>query len=1044
MPKITLENTAAKGANLADRVGKFDDNQALDKLKQIQANLGPKGTAGSLRIIYTTKSNKDLQFETRNRKWWGGLYTPSAERQEKNKTALRELFNKAGKDLSPVAKKEFEAELDHFFQQNAKGIKDLAPLIQRFKEISLADRQSPLISEYLLQQKVAVSSDSLLDEFQQDIKKTIHQENLDSSLKSQIVEEQHDESQAPVKEENDISVKSFISQQQPEVQEYQEQPIENGGRSSLKSRIDEQPDAADISLSGKMDDPQSPRLSSFIEQENEIENEQQVSFHSNIEGDQGVEQSEYFFQQADEQNDGFGLYRDSLSPRNSLNFQRQSVEFQETDPQPNIDVEGLRLKAADKLKEIQSSTLPKEIEALARKVSDFQNEREHKLTELRERANEIQGRFENKESLPSIPDYLRDLEQLNADIKKFSESGLNETSENAYAKFQDIMEEQIDALMRFLPEGRSRDDHYSVFPELELLDQLKRTLDNIASELDTQYTIKQKPANAAGIQSLYSGAYERLDIAERELSEITEERPSIESFKAQIQDLKDFKGYVFMDYDQSAFETDRKKLNLIEEQLLASVEVFREKEQNLGALLENLQADRQAYQLCLGEDFNAGQEFLNYKYQDAIPNHFDQLIEQTLTKIAETQSDAQEIQNLLKLNKETLSVLEQVLREEIDIKEKQLIDEQVANERELTQKLQNEKLKEAERVAAARVETIETKLYSAIDQCKVLISQKSSDSFKKLKSGFPKELDAMTQYIDRESKKMESEPIPSELIEKFKSDLTSYLKAKILELGPVDSETRNKWEKQISNYLTQWSELSLYSSDQKEEFEKSIRREWENKIISEAERVISNINQERSSLSLQISAAMPAKHLASSALKEEVENLQKLIKSQQDSRASDFKEWSNFDSQKPLVLGIRSIIDKLESQDIVDGRDLKKECKKLATKISELNLSVESVDNIFDQILENLQGNDEEYLSQLKAEYEQKNDEIQKKISNLIDRINVTDNELKINQDLLKEKTRILNQMGDPNPLESAIRSLDNDINDIKLKLNNLGLEISQ
>ena len=145
MPNITLNNTSAhKGVGFESRVAQFDEGQAFKKIHEIQSNLGTKGTNGNLRIIYTTKSDKDLQFETRNRKWWGGLYTPSKARQEKNELALRALFNKAGNGLSHDAKEQLKNALDNFFNDYPKSIKNLTPLIKRFEEISENDKQQIL------------------------------------------------------------------------------------------------------------------------------------------------------------------------------------------------------------------------------------------------------------------------------------------------------------------------------------------------------------------------------------------------------------------------------------------------------------------------------------------------------------------------------------------------------------------------------------------------------------------------------------------------------------------------------------------------------------------------------------------------------------------------------------------------------------------------------------------------------------------------------------------------------------------------------------
>jgi hypothetical protein len=627
MPKITLDKTAAaKAVDLAGRVSQFQGN-ALIKLNEIQSNLVTKGTAGKLRIIYTTKSNKDLQFETRNRKWWGGLYTPSEGRQEKNKIALRELFNKAGQDLNESRQKEFGIYLDEFFTKNSTGIETLEPLIQRFQEISRADQQGLLIQpnrtgENLLQQKGDVSSENHPVEVQQENIEPVPEDNAHTSLKSQIVEEQSDEGQALFQQEKDISVKSFISQQQLEVQEYQEHLIKDNAHTSLKSQVDEQSDAGDHSLSEKIDASKSFRHSSFIDQEIEIGNEQRLSSHSNIEGDRDADQPDYFFQQDNVDNEGFRLNPDALSPRNSTNFQHQSVDLRDNDEQPNFDVKDLRLKAAKErgdINDLLNSSLPKDIQALSRKISELQEARKKQHVVLRERVTEIHSRFGDRYTPTTISNYLSDLEKLNKDISKFNKDKLRDSSMEQIDEFQEKLQNARNALQSFLPQDSLRYDIDDFFPELQKIDDLLSSLDDLRNPPEPLTPIDNQYPKTDAIDQIYETA---TDICQNAKDEIAEQRSKL-SYSNTIQnhqnDWEDLESLTpDSDYNKEYFQRDLQKLDEVYQGVFEIKEKYNAAASDIAELRGQFLGDNQIFKESLGENFQDGWNLLFSSHEEAL------------------------------------------------------------------------------------------------------------------------------------------------------------------------------------------------------------------------------------------------------------------------------------------------------------------------------------------------------------------------------------------------------------------------------------------
>ena len=874
MPKITLENTsAAKGVGLEDRVGKFDEGQALNKLRQIQANLGSKGTAGSLRIIYTTKSNKDLQFETRNRKWWGGLYTPSADRQDKNKTALRALFNKAGNDLSIAAKQEFETELDNFFKDNPKGIKDLAPLIKKFDEISQNDKQQILNQPKLIGESQSLFA-SRASGNQISEEKIIPEDNASILQPERVVEE-------------NAHLSTILAQ---------EQPIDNSPDSSFESKADEQSDSLgkDVIQSPEEDilsqdksfifeeesNVQENLLSSsFVDNSQNIEDNQRYSFHSDIDGNQNLDTSNAFFQNSEDVD--FQNNRDSRSFPDSIDGQRQSIEIQNSYEQPDIDTEELRANAVDALREIQSlldSSLPRDIQALARNVSSFQDTRENQLTNLRERANEIQSRLDYGDTLPSIPDYLGDLEQLNADIKKFSEIKIDDSLRQTLAKFQERIENVKTALRSNFPENILWDKLVTIFPELAHLQDLNVSLDQIENRLAESYSIQEQKTEIDGIRGIYSGALDALNSAEEELSELntSQTMERLEILEDHIKELQDFGPY--SSYDSVEFQKDCNQIEKIYRELGDLRQANLEAYEQLAGLLENLSRDHQIYQNSLGKDFNAGLNLI-YTGNDADSGKlldFDTRLSDAKTALNEVQTTSERLDGLLNRKEQILTKIQTVYNESIALKE-QYDQETRANELEQkTQQLQAEQVAKGAAAKSQGIASISESLDRAFEGSEKLISIASERSFKDIQDRFPKKFDDRLLYIER-IKENSNATIPLSIVDRLRKGLKAHLDKEIATRGGAEFSMRQKWQADIDNKVKEWTQRPFYSNDQKQVLRQLISVNWGEEIKSQAGGVISIIENQKRSLQNLVAVQAQEFSIKQQKLRVEVQELDQQV-----------------------------------------------------------------------------------------------------------------------------------------------------------------------
>ena len=874
MPKITLENTsAAKGVGLEDRVGKFDEGQALNKLRQIQANLGSKGTAGSLRIIYTTKSNKDLQFETRNRKWWGGLYTPSADRQDKNKTALRALFNKAGNDLSIAAKQEFETELDNFFKDNPKGIKDLAPLIKKFDEISQNDKQQILNQPKLIGESQSLFA-SRASGNQISEEKIIPEDNASILQPERVVEE-------------NAHLSTILAQ---------EQPIDNSPDSSFESKADEQSDSLgkDVIQSPEEDilsqdksfifeeesNVQKNLLSSsFVDNSQNIEDNQRYSFHSDIDGNQNLDTSNAFFQNSEDVD--FQNNRDSRSFPDSIDGQRQSIEIQNSYEQPDIDTEELRANAVDALREIQSlldSSLPRDIQALARNVSSFQDTRESQLTNLRERANEIQSRLDYGDTLPSIPDYLGDLDQLNAEIKKFSEIKIDDSLRQTLAEFQERIENVKTALRSNFPEDILWDKLVTIFPELAHLQDLNVSLDQIENRLAESYSIQEQKTEIDGIRGIYSGALDALNSAEEELSELntSQTMERLEILEDHIKELQDFGPY--SSYDSVEFQKDCNQIEKIYRELGDLRQANLETYEQLAGLLENLSRDHQIYQNSLGKDFNAGLNLI-YTGNDADSGKlldFDTRLSDAKTALNEVQTTSERLDGLLNRKEQILTKIQTVYNESIALKE-QYDQETRANELEQkTQQLQAEQVAKGAAAKSQGIASISESLDRAFEGSEKLISIASERSFKDIQDRFPKKFDDRLLYIER-IKENSNATIPLSIVDRLRKGLKAHLDKEIATRGGAEFSMRQKWQADIDNKVKEWTQRPFYSNDQKQVLRQLISVNWGEEIKSQAGGVISIIENQKRSLQNLVAVHAQEFSIKQQKLRVEVQELDQQV-----------------------------------------------------------------------------------------------------------------------------------------------------------------------
>jgi hypothetical protein len=850
MPKITLEKTAAaKAGDLTDRLSQFQGN-ALQKLHEIQKNLGTKGTNGNLRIIYTRKSDKDLQFETRNRKWWGGLYTPSEARQEKNEQALRALFHKAGNGLSTDAKEELKNALDIFFNEYPKGINNLAPLIKRFEAISENDNQ-----QILHQPKLIGDRQSLLAS--QASGNQISEEKITSEDNKSILQPER------VVQEN-ARLSTIVDQ---------EQPIENSPDSLFESRADEQSDSLVKDVIQSPEEEKFPQNKSFISEEGsnvqenflsssfvdnsqKIKDNQRHSFPSDIDGNQSLDRSNAFFQSSEDGD--FQNNRYSRNFRDSTDFGRhQSIEIQDSYERPDINTEELRANAADALREIQSllaSSLPRDIQALARNVSSFQDTRGIQLANLRSRANEMESRFNHGDTLPSIPKYLGDLKQLNVDIKKFSEVKMSDSIWENIGGFQERIENVKDALRLNSPKDILLEELVTIFPELEDLEVLNVSLDQIENRLAESYSINEKSLNYDGIRAIYQGALHELNGAAEELSSLPNAQQlseSLDRLENDIQDLQRFSPYI--SYDSAEFSKDCKQLDTIYRELEDLNELREASAQQLGALLENLSENHEIYKHSLGEDLKAGLDLIYAADEEDAGQllDFDSPLRDAASALSETRTMGERLTGLLQRKEEILARLKTVHEESVLLKKQYDQELQAKENEQRTQQLQAKQSEEAKAAKQQRIESIQGSLNTAFEVNEKLIAYESAKSLKQIEEQFPKGLGGMLLYVER-VKQSSTDAVPERLVERLRKNLNAHIDNQIAKNGPVDSETRQSWQEQINSKVKDWKNRPFYLDDQKQYLGKLITGQWGVDIKTQAEGVISKIEQQKGLLQNRI------------------------------------------------------------------------------------------------------------------------------------------------------------------------------------------------
>ena len=841
MPRISLENT--KGADLSTRIGQVGDGQALGKLKDIQASLGTKGTGGFLRIIHTTKGNRDLQFETRSNKWWGPAYTPSKQRNEKNQEALVQLFTKAGKNLSENARGELASALSAFFQENSHGIKDLSSLILKFDQISQSDQLGSLIQPSpaggdQLQNGIRESGNQMLGE-------NIPQKNgegLSPTAEEKPLDESHSSIRSNIEAEPRLDG-SLISE------------------NPLSSEWEVHQDA--FPKPNSLDQSHSPEDESHVSQENRFVFEEAPENGPGFRPPSNglLDGSRYSFQS--NSGDAFFLNPDgeqeySSEDRNSFRSMRESIasdhhissEFQEMDAPVGFDPESARSNAAsalDSIKVFLNSSIPEDIQKFAKEVSDFQGNRAVQFEALRSRIGEMQASL--GKPLSSVPDYLRSLQGLNADIQKFSESGGVEDKKSALEAFNEQLEGQIDSLRPFLPDGQFLEDLHGVFPELKELEGFRGTLEKISGELEKRYPVEAQLPDGESIKGIYTAASQSLDRRKDQLSDQAF-RPELRGYETQIQDIRNFKGYESAPYDDSALGTDRKKLEGAARDLGEIKNKIQEKEKGLQVLLAKILSDQKKYAQQLGGDFNAGREFLNPQTREGLSASFEKLVNKTREEISQTQRDAIKIQELIVSCQETLPILEEECRLGNDDRAKAKLEEQAENQKTSAEATIAKQQQEAQKAAEARTGDLQASLDDGIAAAETRIAREGQKEFQKLASQFPLQSgwDIMVDFVVRAKKEVESAKVPDDLVRELEQELKIALSDQISEGGPVDAGSQEKWNAAISGKVKEWKNQPLYPVGQKQKLQALIAGQWGGEIKFQAESEIREINAKKHDL----------------------------------------------------------------------------------------------------------------------------------------------------------------------------------------------------
>lgn len=1063
MPNITLNSTSAvKGGDLKDRVAKFDGD-ALEKLEEIQANFGAKGTAGKLRIIYTTKSNKDLQFDTRKKTWWGGLYTPSAERQRKNELALRELFNKAGKDLSLEAKQQFETHLDQFFIENPQGITDLASLIKTFKEISLAEKQG-LLQSNVQPNLIADSEPQIIP--QDSEKQIVEENNNQKNNKASVLEEPE------VHEDDRILTESK-----------QGQPIDGNPDSSFSSKIDDRGHGLEENIPHDIDGQVANQVpeakdvlknSSFISEEDPddlnkshnslIHNEEQsiqndVPFGSDLKVDEQAEPKNDFFDSVEHDQNEYPGHRGS-NPfyrfSDIINPEPDPKPIPVPIPEPVINKEELRAEAAKELEDINAllnSSLPNDIDALSRKISEFQEARKKQHADLRERATEIQSRFNDPNNPPSISNYLSDLQKLNEDISKFNEDKLGDFRMDQIDEFQEKLQGARKTLQRFLPQDSFVNNIDDLFPEIQQINDLLSILEEAKNLQYSSTEIDNQDPKTDAINQIYNTA---IDICKDAKNAIADQNSNLIYSNTIQKHQNDWKELASLNphpsYNKEDFQRDLQKLDRVYQGVLEIKEKYNAVASDIAELREQFLEYNHVFKESLGENFQDGWNLLFLTDEEALAASQDRpdfalVLKQIDSLDAQIQTTTAELDQILEAKESMMTHLDNTFQESLALKAQNDLEIQDAENKKAAEQRKIQQNNDLEQAKRERIEIIQNSLDSAFAQSEGIITQESNNAFKKLQSEFPDTFDRKLNHIINMMESFKKEKIPTEIVNRLDKKLRDYLDNKINE-NPVDGNIRQDFREQISSKVREWTQRPFYSDRQKQNLQTllSPTGSWGRQLTSLASSQLNEINRKKSIFQDKLNSLNHDLEIKHNNIDSDVRDLDDKIKDLGNVRQSDQQKLVIAESQKSameqVALAVNEILELLEGE--TDQTTLETAFKNLATKISETEAGTRSVDDILDSIIERIQDQDDDYsLDTLKQEYSLKEEERYGEIKLLQEKISNSEMEeaknLEIKNQLLSDRKAISDEQIE---LTNSIRSLEREEEGIKGSLRQIGIEI--
>jgi hypothetical protein len=457
------------------------------------------------------------------------------------------------------------------------------------------------------------------------------------------------------------------------------------------------------------------------------------------------------------------------------------------------------------------------------------------------------------------------------------------------------------------------------FPELEQIDQLLNTLNEVASFKDFNYELDDQKPDLEQISKIYDKALKLISEFDNEISELSDRLPdshSVESLRDKWNDLKSLTPH--RDYGEKEFREDRQMLD----QILKSILEIKEYNEPLAThselLREQLLVAKQGFAQSLGESLDAGWNLLFSSEEEALAASEDKpdfasAFDQIYLLSAQIQASTNELNQILEARESMISQLENTLKESLALKEKNDLEIQDYENRKAAEQLKFQQDNALEHAKQQRIENIQKSLDNAFAQSEGIISQESNDAFKKLQLQSPDPFELKIDYIKQMMEAIKKDNIPSKIVSNLDTKLRNYLDKKVGENPSIDSKITQEFRKQISLKVQEWTERPFYSEKHKQALQGLLLGDWGRQLTSFASKELNEINQKKDSLQEKLNSLNRdleiKQHQINSKIQDLDEKIESLLIEQQADQQKLFIAESQKNAIEQVVLAVDEILE---------------------------------------------------------------------------------------------------------------------------------------